>query len=94
MAVRNRHPQAFAPGAAAMAAGHVGRGPRLVDEDEPLGIEIELGFEPGPTLLQDVGTILLDRVAGLFLRVSREHRSRHKAPWESPAAIQIGRAAL
>ena len=70
VAVRNRHPQAFTPGAAPLGACHVRRGPRLVYEDEPRGIEIGLRFEPRPTLLQDVGPILLDRVAGLFLRVS------------------------
>ena len=30
--VREAHPQALAPGAAAMAAGHIGRGPGFVDE--------------------------------------------------------------
>jgi hypothetical protein len=49
-----------------MAAGHVGRGPRFVDEDQTLRIEVELPFEPGGALAQDVGPVLLDRVAGLF----------------------------
>ena len=44
-----------------MAAGHVRRGPGLVDEDEALGIKVELPFEP---LLA-----LLDGMASLFLRV-------------------------
>ena len=61
--------QAFALGAAAMAAGHVGRGPGLVDEDEPFGFQIELPVEPVMPLLQDVGTVLLDSMASLFLRV-------------------------
>lgn len=52
-----------------MAAGHVVGGPGLVDEDETLGFEIYLSVEPALALPQDVGAVLLDRVAGLFLRV-------------------------
>jgi hypothetical protein len=52
-----------------MAAGHVRGGPGLVDEDQAFGFEIDLAVEPVPALPQDVGTVLLDRVAGLFLRV-------------------------
>ena len=52
-----------------MAAGHVRCGPRLVDEDQALGVEIELAVEPALPLPQDVGPVLLDRVPGLFLRV-------------------------
>jgi hypothetical protein len=52
-----------------MAAGNIGGGPRLVDEDQALRIEIELAVEPALPLLQDVGPVLLDRVPSLFLRV-------------------------
>jgi hypothetical protein len=52
-----------------MAAGHVGGGPRLIDEDEALRIEVDLAVEPFPALLQDVGAVLLDGMASLFLRV-------------------------
>jgi hypothetical protein len=52
-----------------MAARHVGRGPGLVDEDEPLRIEIKLVLEPSFASDQDVGAVLLGRVRGLFLRV-------------------------
>ncbi len=31
----------------------------LVDEDEPLGIEIELAVEPAYAAAQDIGTLLL-----------------------------------
>ena len=41
----------------------------LVDEDQALGVEIELPFEPGLALLRDVGAALLGSVRGLFLRV-------------------------
>lgn len=66
MAVREAHPQEFALGAAAMAAGHVRRGPLLVDEHEALRFQVELAIEPRPTLPQDVRTVLLDRVPALF----------------------------
>jgi len=61
--------QALAVTAAAIAPRHVGRCPGLVDEDQLVGIEIELTLEPFLALLQDVGAILLCRMAGLFLRV-------------------------
>jgi enamine deaminase RidA (YjgF/YER057c/UK114 family) len=67
--VREAHPQALALGAAAMAAGHVGGGPGLVNEDEAIRVQIELAIEPLLALLQDIGAILLDGVASLFLRV-------------------------
>ena len=69
VAVREAHAQPLAPRAASMAARHVRRRPGLVDEHQPLGIEIGLRLEPGPALPQDIRTILLDRVAGLFFRV-------------------------
>ncbi len=69
VAVREAHPQALALGTAAMAASHVGRGPGLVDEHQALGFEVDLLLKPVPALLQDVGAILLDSVASLFLRV-------------------------
>jgi len=52
-----------------MAAGHVGRRPRFIDEHEAVGFQIELASEPVPTLRQDVGTVLFDGMASLFLRV-------------------------
>ena len=62
-------PPAFAVPAAPMVARHVGRGPRLVDEDEPVGIEVELRLEPRLPALQDVGAVLLAGMGRLFLRV-------------------------
>jgi hypothetical protein len=43
-------------------ARHVGGGPGLVDEDQPLGMEIELTVEPFLALLQDVRAVLLGGV--------------------------------
>lgn len=69
MAVRKAHTQPFALAAAAMGAGHVGRGPGLVDEDELRRVEVRLRLEPVAALLQDVRAVLFDRVTGLFFRV-------------------------
>ncbi|GEO01975.1 hypothetical protein FHS92_003593 [Sphingobium subterraneum] len=69
MTMRVAHPQPLTLGATAVAAGHVGGGPGLVDENEAFGFEVDLSVEPALALPQDVGTILLDRVPGLFLRV-------------------------
>jgi hypothetical protein len=52
-----------------MTARHVGRSPGLIDEDQPLGIKVKLPVEPILSAFQDVGTVLLGRVRGLFLRV-------------------------
>jgi hypothetical protein len=59
-----------------MAAGHVGEGPRLVDEDQTLVIKIELTIEPALALSQDVGPVLLDSMASLFLRVMPRRAKR------------------
>jgi hypothetical protein len=69
MTVRNADPQALTARSATVTARHVGGGPGLVDEDQALGVEIKLPFEPGLALLRDVGTTLLGRVRSLFLRV-------------------------
>ena len=45
MTVRHAGPEPLAARASAVATRHVGRGPRLVDEDEAFGIEIGLAFE-------------------------------------------------
>ena len=69
MPVREAHPQALTPRTAAVAPGHVGRRPGLVDEHQARGIEVKLAVEPRLALAQDVGSVLLDRVPDLFLRV-------------------------
>jgi hypothetical protein len=52
-----------------MAPGHVGGSPCLVDENETLGIKVELILEPLLATYQDIGAVLLGSVRGLFLRV-------------------------
>ena len=49
-----------------MQSGHLGAGPGLVDEHEAVRIEIELALEPRLAPAQDVGTILLGGMPGLF----------------------------
>src|SRR3954466_5950576 len=48
---------------------HLGRGGGLVDEDEPVRIEIELAFKPGFARLLHIGSLLLGGMRGLFLYV-------------------------
>lgn len=49
-----------------VAARHVRGSPGLVDEDEPLRVQVQLAVEPGLALFQDIGAVLLGRVRGLF----------------------------
>src|SRR3954451_5840030 len=67
--LHHANPQTPTPQRSSVAPGHVGGGPGLVDEDQPLGIEIQLALEPRLAPLSDVGPVLLFRVSGLFLRV-------------------------
>lgn len=71
MPVRDAHPQPLAARRAAMAARHLGGGPGLVDEHQPLGVEVRLALEPGLPAAQEVGTVLLGCALGLFLSVIR-----------------------
>lgn len=69
MAVRNGGSQTFAALASAMCSRHVGRCPSLINEDEPVPIELALALTPGLPPRQDIRTILLCGMGGLFLRV-------------------------
>ena len=53
--------------APAVAARHVGRRRRLIDEHQFQRIEVELTVEPSPPPLKDVRAVLLARVRGFFL---------------------------
>lgn len=66
MSVRDRGPQALAAESPPVQARHPGGGARLVDEDQALGVQVELALEPGAATPQDVGTVLLRRMPGLF----------------------------
>ena len=80
VSMRDADTQPLPARAAPMCASHVRRGPGLVDENETLGIKVELALESVLSPLQDVGTILLACVCGLFLRVSLWRlQKRHSA---------------
>jgi hypothetical protein len=75
MTVRDRAVQAFAAPAAAIAAGHVGGGTGLVDEDQTPGAHgVLLGAPVGP-LLGDVRPVLLLCPPRLLLSVSPSRAS-------------------
>jgi hypothetical protein len=71
VSMRDRQAQAFAARSVAVRPGHLCRGSSFVNEHHVVGIEVGLGLEPVPAPPQDVGTILLGGVPGLFLRVMR-----------------------
>lgn len=74
MAVRNGGAQPPSAPAAPAFAREIGRGAGLVDEDELLGIEVELALKPFEATLQHVRALLLRSVPALFLNVT---------PWQS-----------
>jgi hypothetical protein len=47
VAMGKAHAQPLAAGCAPVGAGHVRLGPGLVDEHQPLGVEVDLAVEPG-----------------------------------------------
>ncbi|GBQ14845.1 hypothetical protein AA21291_1975 [Swaminathania salitolerans LMG 21291] len=49
-----------------MTSRHVGRGPGFINENQSLGVEVGLGIEPVLSSRQDIRTILLRRMGGLF----------------------------
>ena len=59
VAVGPGRPQPLAPGAAAMATGHVGLGPGLIQEDEAPRIQLALPALPPAAAAHDVRPILL-----------------------------------
>ena len=67
MSVWNAGAQPLSFGRTPVLARHIGRGPGLVDEDELLGIEIELTVEPSLALFLYVCPVLLAGMGGLFL---------------------------
>src|SRR5688572_19432178 len=67
-----------------MSAGHVRRGPGLIDEDQAVGIEVGLAVEPGPAPPQDVRAVLLCGAGRLFFHVIRR-RSKNRRSVPMPA---------
>jgi hypothetical protein len=59
MPVRHAHAKSLTARGSSSRTGHLGRRPRLVDEDEVFRIELQLIVEPGLPAPQDVRTGLL-----------------------------------
>ena len=90
-----RHPgaQALAAEGPPVPAGYLGAGAGLVDEDEALRVEIELALEPSPSAAQDVGSVLLRRMRGLFLSVIfRRSKKRHSVETATATLCSAKRA--
>jgi hypothetical protein len=66
VAVRHGCDQALTTRGASMLAGHVGLRPGLVDEDQPLGIDVALVALPPHTLAGNVRPVLLGRAQAFF----------------------------
>ncbi len=66
MPVGHWRPAALATPRPAKAPRHLGRGPGLVDEDQPPGVQIRLVLEPRPPTTQNVRALLLAGVRGFF----------------------------
>jgi hypothetical protein len=66
MPVRNAASQTPTAPASTVAARHVGRRRRLVDEHQFQRIEVELAVEPSPPPLKDVRPVLLARMRGFL----------------------------
>ena len=78
MPMRHAGTQTLPARCATIEARHLGTGASLVDEDQALRVEIKLAFEPGLPTPQNVGTVLLRRMRGLFLSVIfRRAKKRH-----------------
>jgi hypothetical protein len=69
MPVRDRRPAPLALGRPAAKPCHLGVRPGLVNEDQPVGVEVELSVEPVLAPGSDVRARLLARVSRLFLCV-------------------------
>src|SRR5215207_972804 len=72
-------PQPPTPPRPPVAPGHVGGSPGLVDEDQPLGIKIELALEPRLAPLADIRPVLLGGMRRLFLRVILWRRQKRQS---------------
>ncbi len=88
--MRNAGAQPFALGRPPAFARNIGGGPRLVDEDEAFGKEIELAVEPVLAPFHNVRLVLFAGVGGLSLNV-RPPRSPIVQTVE-PAAFTSGSA--
>jgi hypothetical protein len=70
MAVRDRSAASLAPSGTTVHPGHLRRGSTFVDEHQPLGIQIRLGFEPSFAPCRYVRAVLFGGMRRLFFRVT------------------------
>ena len=70
MPMRDRGAATLALRRPAAQAGHLGREPAFIDEDQSLGLKVGLAIEPGLARGLHVVALLLAGMAGLFLCVS------------------------
>src|SRR4051794_37563138 len=96
--MRHASPQPPTAQGPPVAPGHVGGSPGLVDEDQPLGIEVELALEPGRAPLANIRPVLLGGMRRLFLRVILCRRQKRQsaltltcAPFWAKRAFNSGR---
>ena len=80
MALGYEEPAALAARGVAVAAGHVGGGRRLVEEDELVVVEVGLSLEPRLTRRPHVGPLLLSRVLRPFLRLIPWRAKKRDSP--------------
>ena len=66
MALGHEEPATLAAWSPTVGAGHVRGGRRLVDEDDGIGVEVELTLEPRLPCGSHVRTLLLGRVDSPF----------------------------
>ena len=66
MPVRDRRAAALATPGAAAQARHLGGGTGFIDEDQPDGVEVRLGVEPGLPADGDVRSLLLAGVCCFY----------------------------
>ena len=97
MAVRDSGAQSLTARCPATGAGHVGRGPGLVDEHQAIRIEVELALEPFPAARQDVGALLFGCVRRLFFSVIRRRTKNRQSEAMltcTPASASSARSSL
>ena len=87
MPMRNAAAQTLAAPAPAVAARHVGRRRRLIDEHQFQRIEVELTVEPSPPPLKDVRAVLLARVRGFFLNVMSWRSKNARSSMATPSRL-------
>ena len=95
MSMRDRRAAPLAFGRPAAKPRHLGVRTGLIDKDQPFRVEIELIVEPVLSPGLDVRTLLLDRVARLFLCVRPRFDRKYQivVGWTRMPRLSIERSA-